>query len=177
MQRVGAERGAFRRRRDAREAAPAEIVDDNRHREDAEDERAGLDRRGRPGEPAQRLGQHPDGQHDEHAGLHQRGHRLDLRVAVVVRGVGGPVGGAHGEQSEQRRADVDEPVRRLAQQRQRAGHEAGGELGEGERGARPDGIERGALFLACGVAHREGFLRTAARISAALLPFPVYARS
>ena len=99
-------------------------------------------------QPLDRLHGDAAGQQKQQGGLGQRGDAFDLAVPVVMLGVGRPVGNAHGEPGHERRAQVDQAVQRVGNQRQAADRDAHGELHRGERPARDDGDDGNFFLLA-----------------------------
>ena len=74
-------------------------------------------------DPAQRREGDRRGEHEQETGLEKRHHRLDLGVAEMVVFVGRLVRFAHGVIGQAAGGDVEAVVRRLGEQRERAGHQ------------------------------------------------------
>ena len=81
----------------------------------------------------------------------KRRHALDLAVAVVMLLVGRPAGDAHGEIGHDGRAEIDQRMRRLGQNGERAGEHADHALGDRQAAGGQDRSERDSFFL---VLHR-----------------------
>ena len=102
----------------------AEEIDHDRHDDHGEGRERRLDRVAVAAEqPLRRLPDHHARQHEQQRGLRQRRHALDLAVAVVVLLVGRLAGDAHGEIGHHRGAEIDQRMRGLRQDRERAGEQ------------------------------------------------------
>ena len=134
MQRIGLERLARGLFGDAFERARAEEIDQDGHGDNGKSVGRRLDHMGLPAEePAARLIGDACRQNKKQGGFGERGHALDLAVAILVLGVGRLAGDAHRGIREHRRGEVEKRVSRFRQDRQRAGHDADDRLGRGQR--------------------------------------------
>ena len=117
--------------RHAIEQARAEEIDHDRNGDHGEGPERRFDRVAVAAEqPLCRLPDHHAGQHEQQRGLGERGDAFDLAVAVVVLLVGRLAGDAHREIGHHGRDEVDQRMRGLGQDRERAGHHADHALGE-----------------------------------------------
>ena len=112
----------------------------------------------------QTLGRFPDhhaGEQEQQRGFRQRRDRLHLAVAVVMLLVGRLARDAHGGIGHGRRAQIDQRMTGLRQDRQRAGGDADDRLGDGQPGRGRDRGQRDLFFF---VLHDLGFSAKRARL-------------
>jgi hypothetical protein len=124
---VGLERDGLRRRGAPVQEPGDEEVDDDRCRHHGDAEAQVRDLRA-DHEVADGLERDHAGAHEDQDALDHRGEVLDLLVAVGMRGVGGLVGLAHGDERHDRRDQVDRGVHRLGEQGDRPGDRARDDL-------------------------------------------------
>ena len=72
-------------------------------------------------EPLHRFADHDGGEHEQQRGFGERGDALHLAVAVLMLGVGGLAGNAHGEIGQHRGREIDQRMAGFRQDRERAG--------------------------------------------------------
>ncbi len=136
MKRVSLERLARSFRRDARECARAEKIDDNRAGDDSK-------RRGRrfnpiklrAPQPLHGLPDHRNRKHEQQRRLRKRGDALHFAVTVLVFGVGWLAGNADGEIGHHRRREIEQRMAGLGQDCERTGEQTHDSL----RGRQPCG--------------------------------------
>src|SRR6266851_3175180 len=90
------------------------------------------------------------GKHKQKRRFGERRYVLDLAVAVMVLLVGRLVGDSHREIGHQRGGEIDQRMRRLRQDRERAGREADDPLADRQRRRRRDRTERYPFLFAHG---------------------------
>ena len=143
-ERVGAEMGgvAGERRRAVALGLPPEEERDagvgERREADHRDADAELLDPGSRGEPVDRLVDDQPGAREDQHPLDRRGEALELLVAVGVLDVGGLVGAPDRDEGDHRGDQVDHRVKRLAQDRDRAGDRGGRELQRDQHRVRGD---------------------------------------
>jgi hypothetical protein len=148
VQRVGGQRGRLVAPRRPRAGDGPGGVDADDHDDHQQRPPGDIGRAARAEQPAQRLERDERGDQRQHGALGQRGEVLRLAVAVVVLAIRGAHGQPHGEQREQRRDQVGGRVRRLGDQAQRPGGQAGGQLDRHEHDRGDHAEPRGALARA-----------------------------
>lgn len=99
---------------------PARHVHAHRHKQHGEDRPAGVHRFGAHPQAPDRGDQHKAGEAGEQAGLRQSRKQFELGVAIGMAFVGGLVGLAHREISENGGAGVERVMGALGQQSERA---------------------------------------------------------
>ena len=149
MQRVGGERLAPGFARGAMQGPrPPEIHGDVDHEHHEGDRRDGRRRRALA-QAAEGLDQDAAGQHIEQGDDAERGHALELAVAVMMLLVGRLVGHPHHQPGDDGRDQVDRGVQGFGDQRQRADGDADHEFGRGHGGAGENRDRRDAGSYAC----------------------------
>ena len=153
MQRVGLERLARGFAGDAVEQAGAEEIDHDRDDDHGEGRERRLHHMTLVAEqPLGRLPDHHPRQQEQQSCFGQRRHAFNLAVAVVMLLVGGLAGDAHRKIGHHRGAEIDQRMRGLGQNGERAGECADHAFRQRQTAGRGDRGERDPFFL---VLHRS----------------------
>ena len=147
MQRVRLQRLARSLGGDPIEHARAKEIDDDRPGDHREGPDRGVDRVPVAAEKTlQRFPDHDAREQEQKRCLGERGDAFDLAVAVMVLLVGGLAGHAHREIGHHRCGEVDQRMRRLRQNGERAGGDADGGFCHREARRRGDRGKRDLLL-------------------------------
>ena len=155
VERIGFERLRVVLAGDAVERAGAEVVDHDADRHHAERPQAGLDVDVFEEQAARGFPDNPGAGQEQQAGFNESGEVFDFAVAVLMIGVSGPVGDAHGEVGDAGGDEVEPGVRGFGEHAQAVGGKADHGFERHQQQRRQQAGEGDAFLFALGLLESE----------------------